>query len=102
MDGRVEQVDFQRNSFGIRDQSGEIVLVSLADTGRRSDVDRFRAVQSDVIARLDRAETIGIRSPSVVWKRNQDYLSGLIAYFEGIALEVYLLQIGRASCRERV
>jgi hypothetical protein len=49
------------------------------------------SLDSDVIARLDRTETIGIRSPSVVWKRNQDYLSGLIAYFEGIALEVYLL-----------
>src|ERR1700730_1662695 len=48
-------------------------------------------LDSDVIARPKRAETINIRSPSVVWKRNQDYLSGLIAYFEGAALEVYPL-----------
>jgi hypothetical protein len=53
MDGRVEQVDFQRNSFEIRDQSREIVLVSLPDNARRSDVDRFRAVQSGDYVRIE-------------------------------------------------
>jgi hypothetical protein len=45
----------------------------------------------DVIARPKPAETIDIRPAGVIGKRNEDPLSGLIAHFEGIALEVYLL-----------
>ena len=45
VDGRVEQVDFQRGSFEIRDQSRERVLVSLPYNARRSDVDHFRALR---------------------------------------------------------
>ena len=45
VDGRVERVDLQRNSFEIRDQSRERVIVSLPYNARRSDVDRFRALQ---------------------------------------------------------
>jgi len=46
VDGMVEQIDFQRNSFEMRDQSRERVLVSLPDNARRSDVDRFRGLRS--------------------------------------------------------
>ena len=46
---------------------------------------------SDVIALLKRPNTIDIRSPSVVGKRNDDPLFGLIAYFEGTALEIHSL-----------
>jgi len=45
VDGRVEQVDFQRSSFEIREQSRERVLVSLPYNARRSDVDHFRALR---------------------------------------------------------
>ena len=45
VDGRVEQVDFQRRSFEIRDQSRERVIVSLPSNPQRSDVDRFRALR---------------------------------------------------------
>ena len=45
VDGRVEQLDFQRSSFEIREQSRERVLVSLPYNARRSDVDRFRALR---------------------------------------------------------
>src|SRR3972149_7987470 len=48
-------------------------------------------LNSDVIARLKRPKKIDIRSPSIVRERNQDPLSGLIAHFEGAALEVHLL-----------
>ena len=53
VDGRVERVDFQRSSFEIRDQSREIVLVSLPDNARRSDVDRFRALRSGDYVRVE-------------------------------------------------
>jgi hypothetical protein len=46
VDGRVEQVDFQRSFFEIRGQSGERIFVSLPYNARRSDVDRFRALQA--------------------------------------------------------
>jgi hypothetical protein len=49
------------------------------------------SLDSDVIAGPKPAGTIDIRPASVVGKRNQDPLFGLIAHFEGIALEVYLL-----------
>jgi hypothetical protein len=49
------------------------------------------SLDSDVIAGPKRAETINIRSPSIVGERNDDPLSGLIAYFEGAVLEVQLL-----------
>src|SRR5512135_157960 len=49
------------------------------------------SLDSDVIARPKRAETINIRPAGVAGKRNQDPLSGLIAYFEGSALEVHLI-----------
>ena len=45
VDGRVEQLDFQRSAFEIRDQSRTRVLVSLPYNARRSDVDHFRALR---------------------------------------------------------
>jgi hypothetical protein len=45
IDGRVEQVDFQRSSFEMRDQSRARLLVSLPYNARRSDVDHFRALR---------------------------------------------------------
>jgi hypothetical protein len=45
VDGRVEQVDFQRSSFEIRGQSRDRIFVSLPYNARRSDVDRFRALR---------------------------------------------------------
>jgi len=53
VDGRVERVDFQRNSFEMRDQSRERVLISLPDNARRSDVDRFRALRSGDYVRVE-------------------------------------------------
>jgi|RhiMetdeSRZDD1v2_1073273.scaffolds.fasta_scaffold30435_6 hypothetical protein len=53
LDGRVEQLDFQRSSFEIRGQSRERVIVSLSDTARRSDVDRFRALRSGDYVRVE-------------------------------------------------
>jgi hypothetical protein len=53
VDGRVEQVDFQRSSFEIRDQFRERVVVSLPDNARRSDVDRFRALRSGDYVRVE-------------------------------------------------
>ena len=53
VDGRVEQVDFQRSSFEIREQSRERVFVSLPDNARRSDLDRFRALRSGDYVRVE-------------------------------------------------
>lgn len=53
VDGRVEQVDLQRSSFEIRDQSRERVLVSLPYNARRSDVDRFRALRAGDYVRVE-------------------------------------------------
>jgi hypothetical protein len=53
VDGRVEQVDFQRNFFEMRDQSRERVLVSLPANARRSDVDRFRGLRSGDYVRVE-------------------------------------------------
>ena len=53
VDGRVERVDFQRNSFEMRDQSRERVIVALRDNARRSDVDRFRALRSGDYVRAE-------------------------------------------------
>ncbi len=53
VDGRVEQVDVQRYSFEMRDQSRERVLVSLPDNARRSDIDRFRALRSGDYVRVE-------------------------------------------------
>ena len=53
VDGRVERVDLQRSSFEIRDQSKERVIVSLPYNARRSDVDRFRALQPGDYVRVE-------------------------------------------------
>jgi len=53
VDGRVERVDYQRNSFEMRDQSRERVIVALRDNARRSDVDRFRALRSGDYVRVE-------------------------------------------------
>jgi hypothetical protein len=53
VDGRVEQLDFQRSSFEIRDQSRDRVIVSLPYNARRSDVDRFRALRSGDYVRVE-------------------------------------------------
>ena len=46
-------VDLQRNSFEIRDQSRERVIVSVPFNARRSDVDRFRALQAGDYVRVE-------------------------------------------------
>ncbi len=53
VDGRVEQVDFQRSSFEMRGQSRERVLVSLPYNARRSDVDHFRALRVGDYVRVE-------------------------------------------------
>jgi len=53
VDGRVEQVDFQRSSFEMRDQFRELVFVSVPDNAHRSDVDRFRALRSGDYVRVE-------------------------------------------------
>ena len=53
LDGRVEQLDVQRRSFEIRDQSTERVIVSLPSNAQRSDVDRFRALRDGDYVRFE-------------------------------------------------
>lgn len=53
LDGRVEQLDFQRRSFQIRDQSRELVIVSLSSNAERLDVDRFRALRDGDYVRVE-------------------------------------------------
>jgi hypothetical protein len=53
VDGRVGQVDFQRNSFEIRDQSRESVLVSLPYNARRSEADHFRTLRPGDYVRVE-------------------------------------------------
>jgi hypothetical protein len=53
LDGRVEQLDFQRSSFEIRGQSRDRVIVSVPDNAPRSDVDRFRALRSGDYVRVE-------------------------------------------------
>jgi hypothetical protein len=53
LDGRVEQLDFQRRSFEIRDQSKERFIVSLPSNAQRSDVDRFRALRDGDYVRVE-------------------------------------------------
>ena len=53
VDGRVERVDLERGFFEIRDQSRERVIVSLPYNARRSDVDRFRALQEGDYVRVE-------------------------------------------------
>ncbi len=53
LDGRVEQLDFQRRSFEIRDQSRGPVIVSLPSNAQRSDVDRFWALRDGDYVRFE-------------------------------------------------
>ena len=53
VDGRVERVDLQRNSFEMRDRSNERVIVSIPFSARRSDVDRFRALREGDNVRVE-------------------------------------------------
>ncbi len=53
LDGRVEQLDFQRSSFEISGQSGERIFVSLPSNAQRSDVDRFRALRVGDYVRVE-------------------------------------------------
>jgi hypothetical protein len=53
LDGRVEQLDVERRSFEIRDQSRELVVVSLPSNARTSDVDRFRALRDGDYVRVE-------------------------------------------------
>lgn len=53
LDGRVEQLDFQRRSFEIRDLSRERVIVSLPSNAQRSDEDRFRSLRAGDYVRFE-------------------------------------------------
>jgi hypothetical protein len=49
----VEQLDFQRRSFEIRDQSRERVIVSLSSNAQSLDEDRFRALRDGDYVRIE-------------------------------------------------
>ena len=53
LDGRVEQLDFQRRSFEIRDQSRERIIVSLASNAQSLDENRFRALRDGDYVRIE-------------------------------------------------
>ena len=53
VDGRVEHVDFQRNAFELSDRSRPLLLVSLPNNARRSDLDRFRALREGDYVRVE-------------------------------------------------
>jgi hypothetical protein len=53
LDGRVEQLDVQRRSFEIRDQSRDRVVVSLPSNAQRSDVDRFQVLRDGDYVRVE-------------------------------------------------
>ncbi|MGZ8464484.1 MAG: hypothetical protein ACXWXT_02970 [Candidatus Binatia bacterium] len=53
LDGRVEQLDFQRRTFEIRDQSREPVIVSLPSDAKRPDVDRFWELRDGDYVRVE-------------------------------------------------
>jgi hypothetical protein len=53
VDGKVEQVDRQRNSFEIRNQSGEKILVFLPYDTRRPEVDRFQTLRAGDYVRVE-------------------------------------------------
>jgi len=53
LDGRVERLNLQRNSFEIRDSSREWVVVSLPPDAQRSDVDRLRALRDGDFVRVE-------------------------------------------------
>ncbi len=53
VDGRVDHVDFQRNSFELSDQSRKSVFVSLPNNARRSDLDRFRELRTGDYVRVE-------------------------------------------------
>jgi len=53
LDGRVERLNVQRNTFEIRDSSREWVVVSLAPDAQRSDVDRLRALRDGDFVRVE-------------------------------------------------
>lgn len=53
LDGRVERLNLQRNTFEIRDSSREWVVVSLPTDAQRSDVDRLRALRDGDFVRVE-------------------------------------------------
>ncbi len=53
LDGRVEQLDVQRRSFEIRDQSKERVVVTFPSNPQASDVDHFRALRNGDYVRFE-------------------------------------------------
>ena len=53
VNGRVEQLDFQRSSFEISDPSRDRVVVSLPYNAPRADVDHFRALRSGDYVRVE-------------------------------------------------
>jgi len=53
LDGRVEQLDVQRRSFEIRDQSKERVVVTFPANAQTADVNRFRALRNGDYVRFE-------------------------------------------------
>jgi len=53
LSGRVEGVDFRRNSFDLNDQPGKPLLVVLSENARDSDRERFRALRAGDHVRIE-------------------------------------------------
>lgn len=53
LDRRVEQFDFSRRSFEIRDQSRERIIVSLPSNAERSEVDHFQELRDSDYVRVE-------------------------------------------------
>lgn len=53
LSGRVEGVDFRRNSFDLNDQPGKPLLVVLSENARDSDRERFRTLRTGDRVRIE-------------------------------------------------
>jgi hypothetical protein len=53
LSGRVEGVDFRRNSFDLNDQPGKPLLVVLSENARDSDRERFRTLRTGDHVRIE-------------------------------------------------
>jgi hypothetical protein len=53
LSGRVEGVDFRRNSFDLNDQPGKPLLVVLSENARDSDRERFRSLRTGDHVRIE-------------------------------------------------
>ena len=77
-------------------------VYALIDMGESFDADTLSSIKRRVLEDFWGDDVIIDKGAELTWMRQRHYYMGLYSYTYSAGLTIAMIEIGRASCRERV